>query len=97
MILHSRRAQYVLAFAAATLVGLYFATQFYVNFAPDEPMIWRRALAVNMTYYYLWAAFSPIVLWAARRYRMEGGAWRRSALVHILLSCVLTGRPDSGR
>jgi len=53
-------------------------------------MIWRRALAVNMTYYYLWAAFSPIVLWAAKRYRMEGGAWRHNALVHVLVSCVLT-------
>jgi len=86
-----RRTRKVLAlFLGSTVVGLYFASQFYVNFAPDEPMVWRRALAVNLTYYWLWGAAVPLIIAAGRRWRIESGEWLPGLVAHLAISSILT-------
>jgi hypothetical protein len=80
----------VALFLGSTVVGLYFASQFYVNFAPDEPMVWRRALAVNLTYYWLWGAAVPLIIAAGRRWRIESGEWLRGLAGHLVISSLLT-------
>jgi LytS/YehU family sensor histidine kinase len=88
--LQSRGGRALVLFLGSTVVGLYFSSQFYVNFAPDEQMVWRRALAVNLTYYWLWGAAVPLILLAARRWRLESNGWPRAALLHLILSSLLT-------
>ncbi|HET7435042.1 MAG TPA: histidine kinase [Thermoanaerobaculia bacterium] len=89
-LLQTRAAKLLLLFIGSTLVGLYFASQFYVNFAPDEPIDWRRALVVNLTYYYLWGASVPLVVAIARRWRIERGARLHAALMQLAISIALT-------
>jgi two-component system LytT family sensor kinase len=72
----------LLAFAAWTLVALYFATQAYVNPAFRSRPNWGQALSVNLTYYYLWGAATPVVVWLARR--------KSSFATHVLASILLT-------
>lgn len=72
----------VLALAAWTFVALYFATQAYFNPAFRIRPRWDEALAVNLTYYYLWGAATPVVIWLARR--------KSSFAVHVLAAVILT-------
>lgn len=72
----------LLGIAAWTLVALYFATQSYFNPAYANRPIWNQALSVNLTYYYLWGAASPIVIWLARR--------KSSFFTHALASLAIT-------
>ena len=72
----------LLALAAWTLVALYFATQAYFNPAFRVRPNWGEALAVNLTYYYLWGAATPVVIWLARR--------KSSFAVHAVAAIVLT-------
>jgi sensor histidine kinase YesM len=88
--LQSRGGRGLVLFLGSTVVGLYFSSQFYVNFAPDEQMAWRRALAVNLTYYWLWGAAVPLILLAARRWRLESNGWPRATLVHLVFSSLIT-------
>ncbi|MGI8733219.1 MAG: sensor histidine kinase [Pyrinomonadaceae bacterium] len=43
-----------------------------------------------MTWSYLWALATPLVLWAATRLPIERNNWMRSALLHVPLSIVLS-------
>jgi two-component system, LytTR family, sensor kinase len=88
--LRSRAGRLLLLLIGSTLVGLYFSSQFYVNFAPDEPMLWRRALSVNLTYYYLWGAAVLLIVRAGRRWRLESAGWPMLLIRHLLFSILLT-------
>lgn len=78
-----RRTRLVLlALAACTFVALYFATQAYFNPAFRMRPRWSEAVVVNLTYYYLWGAVTPLVIWLARR--------KSHLLVHAAASVVLT-------
>jgi hypothetical protein len=78
----TRTRMVLIAFAAWTVVGFYFASQAYVNPAFRMRPRWGQALAVNLTYYYLWGAVTPIVIWLARR--------KSSLWIHAAASVVLT-------
>ncbi|HKS21268.1 MAG TPA: sensor histidine kinase [Thermoanaerobaculia bacterium] len=80
----------VFVFVAGTVTGLYFAIQAYWNPSIVPPLTWAQALGVNLTYYYLWALTTPVVIGAARRFRFESGRWGRAAAVHVATSVVLT-------
>ena len=80
----------ILIFMAATFAGLYFATQLVVAYPPPIQRNLRDALAINLTYYWLWGLLVPAVIWIARRYRFEKGKWPVSILVHALCSVGLT-------
>jgi two-component system LytT family sensor kinase len=78
----SRTRLILLAVGAWTLVALYFASQAYFNPAFRLRPRWGEAVAINLTYYYLWGMAMPVVIWLARR--------KSSLLVHALASIVLT-------
>lgn len=78
----------LLALAAWTFVALYFATQAYFNPAFRMRPRWGEALAVNLTYYYLWGAATPVVIWLARR-RSSFGTHAVAALVLTAVQLVI--------
>lgn len=41
--------------------------------------------------YLVWALSVPAIVWLARRYRFEGGGWRRSLPVHLAVSLAIAG------
>lgn len=87
----SRSRIALLIFIAGTLTGVYFAMQAYWNPAIVPPLTWSQALSINLTYYYLWALTTPVVIALARRFRFESGRWGVALVVHTGASLVLTG------
>ncbi|MFL6247371.1 MAG: sensor histidine kinase [Thermoanaerobaculia bacterium] len=77
-------------FLAGTITGLFFGLQAYWNPAIVPPLRLSHALSINLTYYYLWAMTTPIVVAIARRFRFESGRWAVAFFVHVLASAVLT-------
>ena len=86
----SRARIALFVFIAGTITGVYFAQQARWNPAIMPQMPWRVAFGVNLTYYYLWALTTPIVVWLARRFRFESGRWARTLAVHVIASAILT-------
>jgi two-component system, LytTR family, sensor kinase len=77
-----------IVFAVATFAALYFAAQAHLHPYLEAPV--GHALAVNFTYYWLWALATPVVIAAARRFRFESSAWTRSIAAHVVISLALT-------
>ena len=80
----------LLIFAASTLAGVYFATQLVVAYPPPIARGWGEALAINLTYYYLWGLLVPAVIFVARRFRFEKGTLEISLVVHAGASIAFT-------
>jgi two-component system LytT family sensor kinase len=77
----------LIGIAAWTFVAFYFASQAYFNPAFRMRPRWSEAVAINVTYYYLWGAVTPLVILLARRFPLR----RASAfLVHVIASVGLT-------
>ncbi|MGH9873252.1 MAG: sensor histidine kinase [Pyrinomonadaceae bacterium] len=78
-----------------TFIGLVFTLQgYFTSYRSERPMLFTDSLYLQMTWAYVWALATPLVLWAAARLPIERTNWIRSALLHIpisiLLSVVLT-------
>ena len=86
----SRTAITPIVFLAWTIVGFYFATQAYYNPAFIPRLPWSQAIAINLTYYYLWGLCTPVVILAGRRFRFDGGRWPSALAAHIIASVILT-------
>jgi two-component system LytT family sensor kinase len=95
-----RRVSVRLILGVATILGIFSALQAYNYVALFEervPKMWYLLLALNMTYWYAWAALVPGMLAVARRFPFERQRWRRAAAVHaggvvvfVLVHAVLT-------
>ena len=53
-------------------------------------MLFVDSLYLQMTWSYLWALATPLVLWAAARLPIERNNWLRSSLLHIPISILLS-------
>src|SRR5437763_4852706 len=73
-----------------TLVGLFFASQLYVYFARTEKAVGLlKSVAWQVSAVYVFALSTPLVLWLARRFRIERSNWRRRLAVHLLAGLAL--------
>ncbi|MCA1614194.1 MAG: hypothetical protein LC800_08630, partial [Acidobacteria bacterium] len=81
-----RPLKWLLIFACWTLVGLMFASQWYVgNNANGYPTTWAQAVTWALTEYWLWAALTPLILLAGHGFFIDRDNWRRSVGAHMLL------------
>lgn len=74
-----------------TAIGLFFASQasMWDRFLFRQQVTWQRALTTNLTFYYIWAGLTPLVIWMGRRFRLERKQWGRSLAVHVPASIVI--------
>ena len=87
----NRWARAGLIFGVWSVIGLIFSLQWYfAAFRSEQPVAWTRALYVQMSWGYLWALLTPVVLWLVRRFPIEKHHWRRSVLAHLAASTLLT-------
>jgi signal transduction histidine kinase len=90
-ILRNRWVRLGLIWGAWVIVALFFATQIYtVYYKEEKPISFRRALLVQGLICFLWALATPLVLWLARRFRIERNNWRRRVPLHFLISLGLS-------
>src|ERR1043166_649985 len=74
-----------------TFIGLVFTLQgYFTSYRSGRPMLFTDSLYLQMTWSYLWALFTPLVLWASARLPIERNNWIRSSLLHIPISILLS-------
>lgn len=79
-----------LIFLAWTLVGLFFTSQVLFNsIYMEKRMPTGNVFFMQMSICYLWALTTPLVLWLARRYRIDRDKWLRRTLLHAGISVLL--------
>ena len=74
-----------IVFMAATLLALFsslLAWQFTVSLGRGVPY-WRTLIILNTTYWYLWALFTPAIIWLSQHFRFERKGLWRAVLVHL--------------
>jgi signal transduction histidine kinase len=72
-------------FAVATALGAVssiLAWQFSVSLGAP-PSQWRSLVLLNVTYWYVWALFTPIIVWLAQHFRFERQGLVRAIAVHV--------------
>ena len=80
-----------LIFGVWTVIGLVFVLQWYfAAYRSEQPVEWSRALYVQMSWVYLWALTTPLVLWLSRRFPIDKQTWLRNSLVHLLAATLLS-------
>ncbi len=75
-----------LAFAGFwTLIGLSFASQFYISSAKFGASVsWLQAVSWALGDWYVWAALSAPIIWLARRFHFDRSNWLPTAGIHLL-------------
>ncbi|HEY0140447.1 MAG TPA: histidine kinase [Thermoanaerobaculia bacterium] len=82
--------RWLLYFAIATLVGLYFATQLAWVYPPPVRRSWPDAITINLAYYWTWLFVLPVILAVARRFRFSPQRWAVPLLAHLGVSVAIT-------
>jgi len=73
-----------------TIVALFFSTQvFMMYYSERQPIPYARAFLVQGSACFLWALVTPLILWLARRFRIDRHQWLRKLGLHFLFSLVL--------
>jgi two-component system, LytTR family, sensor kinase len=69
----------------ATLLGILSSTlALQFTYALGKvPARWVALVILNCTYWYLWALFTPAIVWLSQRYRFERQGLVRAILVHL--------------
>ncbi len=83
-----------IVFMAATVLALFstlLAWQFTVSLG-HEVRYWRTLIILNTTYWYLWALFTPAIIWLSQHFRFERKGLWRAVVVHLpsVVLCSLT-------
>ena len=74
-----------------TFIGAVFTLQgYFTSYRSERPMLFIDSLYLQMTWAYLWALATPLVLWASARLPIERNNWIRSSLLHVPISILLS-------
>lgn len=83
-IIQKRWARWPLGFFFWTLLGLSFASQFYMASAQaGREVSWGQAISYSLGDWYVFAALSVLVLPLARRFHFEAGHRAQSVVAHL--------------
>jgi signal transduction histidine kinase len=84
-------ARWTLGFCFWTLLGLSFASQFYISSAKAGLAVsWKQAVSFALGDWYVFALLSVPVIRLAHRFRFEVGIWKRSLCVHAIGSVLFS-------
>ncbi len=84
-------ARWAIIWGAWTLIGLVFTSQFYFSmYRSDRAVEWTYAVYLQMTWAYLWALVTPLILWVASRFPLERHNWGKHIFAHVLVGLILS-------
>ena len=72
-------------FTVATVLGVIssaLAWQFTISLGKPTTY-WRSLVILNCSYWYLWALFTPAIIWLSQHFRFERQGLFRAVLVHL--------------
>ena len=74
-----------------TFIGIVFTLQgYFTSYRSERPMPFMESLYLQMTWAYVYALGTPLVLWASARLPIERSNWIPSASLHIPISIVFS-------
>lgn len=80
----------LLIFGIWTFIGLVFTLQgYFTSFRSERPVLFFESLYMQMTWAYLFALATPLVLWAAKQLPLDRQHWIRNAVLHLPISIVV--------
>jgi two-component system LytT family sensor kinase len=89
--LRRRWARLALIWGIWTFIGIVFTLQgYFTSYRSERPVTLTDSLYLQMTWSYLWALATPLVLYAATKLPIERNNWIRSSQLHIPISIVLS-------
>src|ERR1700693_2086259 len=89
-LLQRRSVRLGLIWGVWALAALFFATQVYMMYLKEERRIpFLRGLFLQGLSCAIWALAAPLVLWLARRFRIERNSWRRRVPLHFIVGVAL--------
>ena len=72
-----------------TLIGLSFASQFYLAcYKAGRPVTWGQAVGWSLGDWYVWAVMSLPIVQLARRFRFDDVKWGRNVAIHLAASAI---------
>ena len=84
----SRRLFILIVSCATFLAVLYGARTIFATIAQQRPIDWVRQVGFEFVFWYVWAAFTPLVIWFARRFDPQREA-ARSVLALIAFGLLI--------
>ena len=73
-----------------TLMGLFFGLRNFANYAyVGTGVSASEAFSQGLTEAYVWAAFTPLIIWLSTRFRLERGRWVRRLPIHVIAAVVV--------
>src|SRR2546425_13144413 len=89
--IQNRWAKWLLGFAFWTVIGLSFASQFYISSSKAGlELSWKQAVSYALGDWYVFAVLSIPVVHLARRFRFEAGRWWHSLVIHLVASALFS-------
>ncbi|HEV2393712.1 MAG TPA: histidine kinase [Verrucomicrobiae bacterium] len=89
--LQRRWARWALGLFFWTLLGISFASQFYISSAKAGlDVSWKQAVRYSLGDWYVFALLSVPVIWLAQRFRFEAGSRGRSLAAHAIVGVVFS-------
>src|SRR5229473_5601946 len=92
-LLQRRWVRWVLYLAFMTLLGFINTGQSYLSGLAERriaPFAFWPTLALGVSDWYLWAAWTPMIIWLSHRYPFHQEQWLRSLFVHLACNLVLS-------
>lgn len=87
----NRAVKIGLLFGLWTLIGLSFASQFYLSSSLfGRSVTWGQAINYALADWYVWAVLSIGIFYLARRFPLERDLWQRHALIHVVASAAVS-------
>ena len=72
-------------FSVATALGFFsaFAVFYFLSMFTNTPAAFGLLLALNLGYWYSWAALTPGILWLTKRFPFDRATWKMAIPVHL--------------
>ena len=75
--MHRINKRFLVIFLCATFLAvLYSARGIFISVSQGRSIDWVRQVGFEFMYWYVWAAFTPVVFWFARRFEITRATWR---------------------
>ncbi len=89
--LRQNGAPWVLFVGLWTVIGLSFASQFYLSshLFGYYTVTWKQAISITLGDWYVWAFLSLPIIWLARHFPLHRRHWFRLLVIHIAASLVI--------
>jgi two-component system, LytTR family, sensor kinase len=90
-LIQKRWIHWVFGFVFWTVIGLSFASQFYISGAKAGlEVTWKQAVGFALGDWYVFAVLSLPVIQLAKRFPFETGSWKRSLAAHLAASVLFS-------